>query len=102
MPVFYLILQSLLSLHQTLQLYGVESLHLPCDSCGVQHSNKKRHILYTSYIYENFVEFHHNIAEGIYIFFKMVSIFFNSLLPHFNNNMYSHPVNEFCSSSSCT
>jgi hypothetical protein len=29
MPVFCLMLQSLLLLHQTLQLYGRESLHLP-------------------------------------------------------------------------
>jgi hypothetical protein len=44
------------------------SARTSCGSCGPQHSDKKRHILYTSYTYEYFVEFHYNIAEGIYFF----------------------------------
>ena len=38
------------------------------DRCGAQHSDKKETHLCTSYTYENLIEFHYNIDEGIFFF----------------------------------
>jgi hypothetical protein len=40
------------------------SARTSCDSCGAQHSDKRRHILCIRYTHENFVEFPYNIAES--------------------------------------
>ena len=71
------------------------------DSCGAQHNDKKRDILCASYTYENFVEFHYNIAEGIFfnwcpsfstLFFYISTIActpiqqMNSVVPHHAHN----------------